>query len=151
MNADDLLTLAALGGILSGLMRRLWAAPLLFLAACSNNAAAGRPLRRDVEPARLSPPLANSQRLPMETNPLSSEIQRELVIWGRTVLEYADNATLLRLKQDTMDVMRMLDARYREAGEHEPYTMVDYRHSLAERIQVESERLRMIEAKIGSK
>ena len=40
---------------------------------------------------------------------------------------------------------------YREAGQHEPYVMVDYRNSLAERIVYEAERLRLIEAKIGSK
>ncbi len=134
-------------------MRAIFAGmAVLLLAACGNrNATLLPPKRTGFDPAQQAPPWANTQRLPSETIAITAEGERELKVWERTVLEYADNSSLIKMRQDAIDVLKLLDARYREAGQHEPYVMIDYRRHLAERIAYEAERLRLIDAKISQK
>jgi hypothetical protein len=131
-------------------MRTVLVGLLLVLAACRQ-----QPLRvkhqEPIIPAGQAPPLANSQRLPEEHMELAGETARELEVWSRTVLEYADSVSLLRMKDDTLAVLKLLDEQYREAGTHRPYVMIDYRNHLRERIAYEAERLRLIEGKLTPK
>lgn len=117
---------------------------LLVLSAC-RSAPEEVPLP-PTEPMKPAPPTFDSSR-----SRLTASDVDELQIWSKTVLEVADTVTLLRLLKDTRDVLSLLGARWREAGSHYPYMMTDYRHALQERIEYESARLRLIEAKIGSK
>ena len=125
-------------------MRSVGVALVLVLSACRSTSD-DVPLP-PTEPMKPAPPSFDNTR-----SRLTASDVDELQIWSKTVLEVADNITILRLKKDTLDVLSLLGARWREAGNHYPYMMTDYRHSLQERIEYESERLRLIEAKIGSK
>lgn len=128
-------------------MKRLVVGMLMAAAGC------GGPPKPQPIPEDDAARLMEQYKVP-EAGPNASDVypdwKQELLLWKRTVLDRSDLLTLGRLKEETVEVLRLLDTRIRETGRMHPYVAAEYRKTLRERARHESERLRLIEERLAA-
>lgn len=71
--------------------------------------------------------------------------------WRAAVLDHADRATLVTVREATQARLSELAARDAELAAHPPYIVVDARTDVRGQVALETERLRLLDGALGSR